>query len=272
MVTVRRSLSRLDPTRTVTLRKAFLRELKQRLLEFRRNVSVGVLAGNLLGLATNAEEFRFLSIVEKAEAFKKWVQGQFLSAVLGLSGAAGWWRNYTTDGYSKGLGRAYAAVKPIPQDELPLFQRPGQEDFVRISMQSRRGLDALDALDAKSRLDLGKLGEDVATNAVRMMLAFPDKSASFLESGLDEMFDDVFDTKSKAIVNTNIVSAHAEGQLDGYELLGVDEVEAEVEWVTAGDNKVCSRCSAMSGKVYKVEESHGLIPLHPNCRCMWRPV
>jgi GNAT superfamily N-acetyltransferase len=52
--------------------------------------------------------------------------------------------------------------------------------------------------------------------------------------------------------------------------LGVKGVEFEVEWITA-DNP-CPKCSAMSSKIYSIEEAHGLIPLHPSCRCKWLPV
>lgn len=44
----------------------------------------------------------------------------------------------------------------------------------------------------------------------------------------------------------------------------------EVEWVTEHDEKTCSRCSSMDGKVYRIEEFPS--KPHPNCRCTARPV
>jgi len=34
---------------------------------------------------------------------------------------------------------------------------------------------------------------------------------------------------------------------------------------------VCSECSDLEGNVYTIKEAHGMIPLHPNCRCAWKP-
>ena len=39
-------------------------------------------------------------------------------------------------------------------------------------------------------------------------------------------------------------------------------------WMTEKDDKVCSRCEEMQGKIYSLYESADPTPpLHPNCRC-----
>jgi len=43
------------------------------------------------------------------------------------------------------------------------------------------------------------------------------------------------------------------------------------EWQTAGDERVCPLCEPLDGTVMTIEEARGLIPRHPNCRCMWVP-
>lgn len=70
----------------------------------------------------------------------------------------------------------------------------------------------------------------------------------------------------------NTVRAQAEGQLNALEKLGIDKVGVRVEFKTAGDGKVCPECNKLSGRVFKVKDSHGIIPVHPNCRCGWVPV
>jgi SPP1 gp7 family putative phage head morphogenesis protein len=69
----------------------------------------------------------------------------------------------------------------------------------------------------------------------------------------------------------NTIHAHAEGQLDSFEDLGVRELGITAEWSTAGDERVCPRCSALEGHIYTVEEARGMIPQHPGCRCSWIP-
>jgi SPP1 gp7 family putative phage head morphogenesis protein len=44
------------------------------------------------------------------------------------------------------------------------------------------------------------------------------------------------------------------------------------EWSTAGDDYVCDECAALQGKIFKLDEIEGRIPLHINCRCVALPV
>lgn len=51
----------------------------------------------------------------------------------------------------------------------------------------------------------------------------------------------------------------------------------ELSFTTAGDERVCPDCQALSevdnGKgagIYTIEQARGLIPVHYNCRCNWR--
>ena len=74
------------------------------------------------------------------------------------------------------------------------------------------------------------------------------------------------------IVRTELVRAHAEGQLDALQLAGENEVTAAVEFVSVDDDRVCPRCAALAGRTYTVERARGVIPVHTRCRCAWVPV
>lgn len=78
--------------------------------------------------------------------------------------------------------------------------------------------------------------------------------------------------RAKTIARTEIVHAHAEGQLDAMEDAGVKRVGARVEWTTQKDDRVCPKCEDMEGKIFTIVKARGRIPLHPNCRCAWTPV
>ena len=78
-------------------------------------------------------------------------------------------------------------------------------------------------------------------------------------------------TRAMMIARTEVIAAHAEGQLDSFERLGVEEVGILAEWSTAGDDRVCPLCDELEGVVMTVKEARGLIPRHPNCRCAWIP-
>src|SRR5690606_31878866 len=78
--------------------------------------------------------------------------------------------------------------------------------------------------------------------------------------------------RAERIARTEVIHAHAEGPLDSYERLGVEEVGLLAELSTADDDRVCPICSSkrLEGPV-QVSAAHGIIPLHPNCRCAWTP-
>ena len=79
-------------------------------------------------------------------------------------------------------------------------------------------------------------------------------------------------TRARTLARSEMTAAYAEAQLNTYEELGIEGVEVEAEFATAGDDVVCPECEELEGKIYSIEESRGVIPVHPNCRCAWIPV
>lgn len=83
--------------------------------------------------------------------------------------------------------------------------------------------------------------------------------------------------RATAIARTEMVRASAEGKLDRYSQYGVQRVGAVIEarFTTAGDEDVCQICLGLesrNGGIYTIAEARGIIPVHTNCRCSWRPV
>ena len=54
--------------------------------------------------------------------------------------------------------------------------------------------------------------------------------------------------------------------MQAFEDAGVEEVE----WVTEKDERVCSTCGPMDGKIFPIDDTPA--KPHPNCRCHLRPV
>jgi SPP1 gp7 family putative phage head morphogenesis protein len=77
--------------------------------------------------------------------------------------------------------------------------------------------------------------------------------------------------RAEVLARTEVISAHAEASLNAYEEAGIEGVEVEAEWSTAGDDRVCPECEEMEGKTFDLDEAKGMIPLHPQCRCAWIP-
>jgi len=73
------------------------------------------------------------------------------------------------------------------------------------------------------------------------------------------------------IARTEIMRCHSEGQLDRMEDVGVTKLGVAVEWLTAGDERVCEMCAPLSGIVLTTKEARSLLPRHDECRCCWTP-
>lgn len=87
-----------------------------------------------------------------------------------------------------------------------------------------------------------------------------------------------------------ITAAFNGGKLTAYETLGVNRVgviaetipatakkprrgfgDATVQILTAGDDNVCPICEDLEGAEFELRDAWGVLPIHPNCRCVWIP-
>jgi len=71
--------------------------------------------------------------------------------------------------------------------------------------------------------------------------------------------------RTEMIARTESMRATNEGNLIGYKEAGYKTVR----WSANVD--ACPLCDAESGHVYTIEESRGMLPAHPSCRCSWLP-
>lgn len=71
--------------------------------------------------------------------------------------------------------------------------------------------------------------------------------------------------RADIITRTEIVRLANEGNLTRIEDTGVTE---EVEFLSAPeDGRLCPICKDLNGKIYTLKAAHGVIPIHPRCRC-----
>jgi HK97 family phage portal protein len=122
-------------------------------------------------------------------------------------------------------------------------------------------------------LELAKLLNETSIEDLRKVLAegFAEgESIDDLTNRVLEYYGKANKIRARLVARTETVAASNEGALQGYGDVGVEEVQ----WYTAQDEKAeeCEVCWPENNVTYKVSESHGLIPAHPNCRCCWIPV
>jgi SPP1 gp7 family putative phage head morphogenesis protein len=223
-------------------------------------------------LSTN-ERWRFNTTPEQLEAFKEWLKTQVEYYVTGMTDEE-LWNKFIESGFKKGAGRAFDDTKPQAgwteaegafyagtKDQFlkSAFGQP--ESLSKIQLLAARTFDELEGMSADMQNKLGRILVDGLTRG-NGPIAIAREMSNQLNLSM---------TRAETIARTELIRAHAEGQLVGLEELGVDEVGVMVEWSTAGDDRVCELCEPMEGVVLKIEEARGMIPRHCNCRCAFIP-
>jgi len=226
-------------------------------------------------LSTNADAWRFNSDPEKLQKFQEWLRRQLQQFLVGRTQEE-LWRVYTEQGIKKGAARSFEDARGIEKlkdaGTALAFYAGTKEEFLRSSFRQPESVSKIQLLASRTFTDLKNVTEDMATRMSRTLVdgltagQGPRQIAVKLDADLD-----IGRTRALTIARTEIIRAHAEGQLLALEQLGVQEVGAMVEWSTAGDERVCPLCKPLEGVVLKLDEAKGMLPRHPNCRCAWIP-
>lgn len=299
---------RIDPTRTGGLRKQLMAAVRKRFATLRFAVHKLIVDEDVFGLKpTNHDPFtaddarqpeklanhplpftnvslptsntrwRFNSNPEKVKAFEAWLRQQFQTSILGKSNEE-LWQRFVEEGFRRGAGRSFDDVKKrekslaLDKDSLD-FYRGTKDQFLRSAFARPVAVEKVQLLAGRVLTDLKGVTEQTATVMSRTLTDGLVRGISPRELARDlvEDVEGIGLQRALTIARTEIIRAHSEGQLTALEELGVEEVGVTVEWVTAGDEKVCSLCEPLEGVTFTLEEARGTIPRHPNCRCAFVP-
>ena len=77
-----------------------------------------------------------------------------------------------------------------------------------------------------------------------------------------------YERRATLVARTETIAASNEGALQGYESEGI----TKAEFYAALDERTCEDCMQYHGSVRAINETHGVIPVHPQCRCTWVPL
>lgn len=273
---------KLDPSRTVSLRGSFARDIRRRFAALAKAVEKYLDDDDSLGLKRSEVVRSLLSNAEgdlsdsasKLAAFQQWFRTKAKELALGDVDTP-WVATYLKQAYTKGLTRGYDQVnkkKRIFQDE-DVFST-SKTNWTLSNIRSKAVLDKLSVLTARTVSKLESYITELDSELTRKLsevLLKKDPPKGFGKE-LAKLVNEFIINRDVRLANTEVMKAHSEAQLDAYERLGITEVSLEVEWVTAEDSRVCSRCAEKSGRRYTIAEARDLLPFHPNCRCIWVPV
>ena len=220
-------------------------------------------------LLTNAN-WRFLDNPEKAKAFRQWIDLQAREVLLSSS-TTQLYDGFIRDGYKKGLNRAFTDAKRKTSASLGEVNK---EEFLRVAFDTAIGQERFRLLTGRTRQEVESAINTLSNDTVRVLTDYLLKGGSDPKE-LTDLLSVVMDrseAKIESLARTEIVRAQAEGQLVMLEILGENEVGIEAEFTTAGDGVVCPQCSALEGRVFLLSQAHGVIPVHPNCRCAFQVI
>lgn len=230
-------------------------------------------------LGIENQRFAFMSSPEQLEQFQRWLKTQTDLKVMGGATKAtdeAYWNAFVEEGYKKGQGRAWDDTHPkaiaAGKEQVPFFQGTRQE-FLRSSFGSPVAVDKVKLLAARVFTDLQGVNAVMASGLTRALTEgmAQGQNPSVIARRMQDEIRGIGMRRATLIARTETTRAHAEGQLDAMEKLGVEKVGVAVEWSTAGDDRVCPLCQPLDGIVMSLKEARGIIPRHPQCRCALKP-
>ena len=261
---------RQDPSRTAMLRRAFEAEIYRRFRELKGKVNGALVSGDPFGLRVN---FTFTTNPQKVAGFMQWLEDQVSLGILGVRpgtsvrtvGASAWTSTYIESAYQKGLARSASqmragGVKIGDRWIESALRRPIHAD--RVGLLYTRAFTELSGITQEMDRQLSRVLAQGAADGL---------APAQIARNLNDRIDKIGLTRARTLARTEIIAAHAEATLNGFTEAGIEGVEVEAEWITAGDDVVCPECQALEGKVFDLDEARGMLPVHPNCRCAWLP-
>jgi len=257
---------------------------------------------NASGLSS--KQYDFPRTDQKVEAFVKWLKAKneeyfFTDGKQGLrmafdlissnpnSARSTWMKLYIDSAYQQGIRRARQELrkKGIEIDEGQLGGEPivsafnGPVHADRVGLIYTRAYSSLQGITAEM--------ESVVSDVLAMGLADgrgPREIARLLDKAItgdgtpsDLSIIDSLGRKIPArrraeiLARTEIIRAHHSANIGEYKAAGILGINVQVEWLTAGDSRVCPKCSPMNGKLFQIDEAEYIIPAHPQCRCVALP-
>lgn len=218
------------------------------------------------------ERFRFLTSDAKLEAFNRWL-GQKVNLLI-LEGNAidkKWMTVYLKEARKRGATRAYDAVQNKQANKTAEWLEGSKSQFTRKVFESPEALAQIRLLATRAYEQLKGITADMSGKLNRILAEglAAEKPPREVALRIVREIDNISIKRANVLARHEIVHAAAEGQLDGFQELGVTKLGLEVEWVTSGKPNVCQDCRDREGQVYTTRGARGLIPFHVGCCCSW---
>lgn len=287
-----------DPTRTSPIVRGWNAEMKRRVAAFVKELREVIAKNNdygLGGMKTNAQQYAYLTSADKLVTFRKWVDDRLRYHMLDmmdgptkLTQAGQWWANkYLQSAYKKGMVRAGQEMKARGFKE---YQRVGygqpmftEEQWVSGAILAPTHADRVALIYSRTFESMKGITEQMAkrmSDTLADGMVAGDDPYAVAKTMADETGMGL--TRARMISRTETIRAHHVGSVNTYREAGLEGVEVQAELATvAGDTgdyealHVCKVCQALEKQTKEnpmtLDQVEGLIPVHPNCRCVAIP-
>jgi SPP1 gp7 family putative phage head morphogenesis protein len=273
---------RSDPTRMTLERKRFERDIQNRFDKIRVANWKYIYLDNTLLLEKvelkQLSQFEFATNPQKLRGYQRWLKNQIDQGILSVDSQyimKPWLAPYIESAHLKGMVRAYYDVrkKEAGFSKSPNFYQGGKQEFLRSAFAQPVLASKVELLYTRAYEQLKGITNHMSQQLSRTLAEgmAEGKGPRAVATKINQEIKKITKKRALVLARTELANAHAEGQLDGFELLGVEELGIMAEWLTAGDDRVCPDCGALEGEVFSMDEARGMLPLHPNCRCAWIP-
>lgn len=289
-----------DPTRTTVLRASFVKDLNKRFNRITQLITEAIVKNDVFGLSRPAtyqaprkEAFNFPRATDKVAAFMDWLNSEINDNILevsqfqqlGQATETAWTNMYIEDSYKRGVirsryelekagypvpgmeetgGIAASMANPFHIDRVGLIFTRTYEDLKGITSTMSNQISKIlgqGIADGDGPRDLARKLNTVITGQGDT-LAITDSIGRFIPAR----------RRAEILARTEIIRAHHSAMIQEYKNWGEIGLVVQAELATAGDDRVCSQCQELEGKVYTLDQATNLIPVHPQCRCIALPV
>jgi SPP1 gp7 family putative phage head morphogenesis protein len=135
---------------------------------------------------------------------------------------------------------------------------------------------AIDWLKTRMAWAAAQVGEETEQLLRAQLLAGYENGESIpqISDRIQQLFDGMADYRAERIARTEIMSASAQGTIEGYKSSGV---VSKAEFYPAVDERECESCASIAETdmyglgqgIFPIDECEGIITVHPGCRCIW---
>ena len=209
---------------------------------------------------------------QRAAAFAEWLKASIDEGILELQQTAGaesaalWQQRFVQAAYLKGVQSAMASLARYGLDIA--------EQTVAQILGSTFHSTRLEVLFFRNFTELKGITGTMAQGVMRELIdgLASGKGPRQIATAINKKVEGIGIKRARILARTEIIRANNEAQLAAFEQFGVSDVTVEAEFLTAGDSRVCAQCAALEGQIFPLDKAHGMIPVHPQCRCTWIPV